>query len=266
MPFLNDVRIASELQGVPLTTLHGEFSPGQWEINTLHQADAVVAGTHALLLRRIVKGVARKHGYGATFMAKPFGELAGSGMHIHASVYDKDGSNVFADPDPVEPPRLMPRLRHAVGGLGQLLDESMLCFAPHANSYRRFKAGALAPSGKSWGYDHREVALRIPRSTEHNRRIEHRVAGAEANPYLVLAAVLAGIHHGLQPLSTPESRCRGMLTCRKTRRHCPHVLIKQLNCLPAATLYKAISVKSSRESIPPSDKARAMPITPRSQI
>ena len=201
--FLNDVRIASELQGVPLTTLHGEFSPGQWEINTLHQADAVVAGTHALLLRRIVKGVARKHGYGATFMAKPFGELAGSGMHIHASVYDKEGTNVFADPDPVEPPRLMPRLRHAIGGLGRLLDESMLCFAPHANSYRRFRAGALAPSGKSWGYDHREVALRIPRSTEHNRRIEHRVAGAEANPYLVLAAVLAGMHYGLQSAIDP---------------------------------------------------------------
>ncbi|MAI94983.1 MAG: glutamine synthetase [Halieaceae bacterium] len=195
--FLNDVRIASEMQGVPLTTLHGEFSPGQWEINTLHQEDAILAGTHALLLRRIVKGVARKHGYGATFMAKPFAELAGSGMHIHASIYDSAGSNIFADPEPVEPPRLMPRLRHAVGGLGKLLDESMLCFAPHANSYRRFKAGALAPSGKSWGYDHREVALRIPRSTEHNRRIEHRVAGAEANPYLVLAAVLTGIHHGL---------------------------------------------------------------------
>jgi glutamine synthetase len=151
--FLNDVRIASELQGVPLTTVHSEFSPGQWEINTHHQQDAVLAGTHALLLRRIVKGVARK--------------------------------------------------RHAVAGLGALLDESMLCLAPHPNSYRRFRAGALAPSGRSWGYDHREVALRVPRSSEHNRRIEHRVAGADANPYLALAAVLAGIHYGLEQQLQP---------------------------------------------------------------
>ena len=201
--FLNDVRIASELQGVPLTTVHSEFSPGQWEINTHHQQDAVLAGTHALLLRRIVKGVARKHGFGATFMAKPFADIAGSGMHIHASIYDSEGANIFADANPVDPPRLMPRLRHAVAGLGALLDESMLCLAPHPNSYRRFRAGALAPSGRSWGYDHREVALRVPRSSEHNRRIEHRVAGADANPYLALAAVLAGIHYGLEQQLQP---------------------------------------------------------------
>ena len=201
--FLNDVRIASELQGVPLTTVHSEFSPGQWEINTHHQQDAVLAGTHALLLRRIVKGVARKHGLGATFMAKPLADIAGSGMHIHASIYDSEGANIFADANPVDPPRLMPRLRHAVAGLGALLDESMLCLAPHPNSYRRFRAGALAPSGRSWGYDHREVALRVPRSSEHNRRIEHRVAGADANPYLALAAVLAGIHYGLEQQLQP---------------------------------------------------------------
>ena len=201
--FLNDVRIASELQGVPLTTVHSEFSPGQWEINTHHQQDAVLAGTHALLLRRIVKGVARKHGLGATFMAKPFADIACSGMHIHASIYDSEGANIFADANPVDPPRLMPRLRHAVAGLGALLDESMLCLAPHPNSYRRFRAGALAPSGRSWGYDHREVALRVPRSSEHNRRIEHRVAGADANPYLALAAVLAGIHYGLEQQLQP---------------------------------------------------------------
>ena len=201
--FLNDVRIASELQGVPLTTVHSEFSPGQWEINTHHQQDAVLAGTHALLLRRIVKGVARKHGLGATFMAKPFADIAGSGMHIHASIYDSEGANIFADANQVDPPRLMPRLRNAVAGLGALLDESMLCLAPHPNSYRRFRAGALAPSGRSWGYDHREVALRVPRSSEHNRRIEHRVAGADANPYLALAAVLAGIHYGLEQQLQP---------------------------------------------------------------
>ncbi len=195
--FLNDVRIACELQNVPMTAIHSEFSPGQWEINTQHQTDVVLAGHHAILLRRIIKGCARRHGLGATFMAKPFSDIPGSGMHIHASLYDTSGQNLFADPDPTDPPRLMPTLRHAVGGLVELLDESMLCFAPNPNSYRRIQAAALAPSGRNWGYDHRDVAFRIPRSTEQSRRVEHRVAGADANPYLVLAAVLAGMHWGI---------------------------------------------------------------------
>ncbi|GAB5413027.1 MAG: glutamine synthetase family protein [Congregibacter sp.] len=195
--FLEDVRIACEIQNVPLTAIHSEFSPGQWEINTHHQKDALLAGDHAMLLKRIVKGVARRHGIGATFMAKPFGDTAGNGLHIHASVYDQSGTNVFADPDPQDPPRLTEKLRYGVGGLGATINEGMAIFAPNVNSYRRFKAGAFAPSGESWAYDHREASLRIPVSSENNRRIEHRIAGADANPYLVLAAVLAGIHHGL---------------------------------------------------------------------
>ncbi|MEE4279796.1 MAG: glutamine synthetase family protein [Halieaceae bacterium] len=206
--FLNDVREACAIQAVPLTAIHSEFSPGQWEINTHHQDDAVLAGDHALLLRRIVKAVARRHGFAATFMAKPFSELAGSGLHIHASVYDREGKNVFADPDPEHPPRLMPRLRHAVAGLGHTIDQGMAIFAPNPNSYRRFRAGAFAPSGASWGYDHREVALRIPRSSEANRRIEHRIAGADANPYLVLAAVLAGMHAGMARGQEPDEPVR----------------------------------------------------------
>jgi glutamine synthetase len=201
--FLNDVREACEIQGVPLTAIHSEFSPGQWEINTHHQKDAVLAGDHALLLRRVVKGVARRHGLGATFMAKPFGDLAGSGMHIHASVYDANGQNIFADEAPTDTVRLTPKLRHAIAGLGDTIDQGMAIFAPNPNSYRRFQAGAFAPSGASWGYDHREVALRVPSSSESNRRIEHRIAGADANPYLVLAAVLAGMHAGMQRKRDP---------------------------------------------------------------
>lgn len=205
--FLNDVREACEIQSVPLTAIHSEFSPGQWEINTHHQADVVLAGDHAMLLRRIVKAVARRHGIAATFMAKPFDDSAGNGLHIHCSVYDAAGNNVFADtgaPLPAgEPPRLMPRLRHAVGGLAATINEGMAIFAPNPNSYRRFKAGGFAPSGPSWGYDHREASLRVPVSSESNRRIEHRVAGADANPYLVLAAVLAGVHWGMAQQTDP---------------------------------------------------------------
>ncbi|MEQ8262743.1 glutamine synthetase family protein [Pseudohaliea sp.] len=201
---LEDVRRACESQAVPLTAIHSEFSPGQWEINTHHQADILLAADHALLLRRIIKSVARRHGLGATFMAKPFAELGGSGLHIHTSVYRDDGSNVFAHSEATQPPTLTEPLRHAVGGLQATIDEAMAIFAPNPNSYRRFTPGAFAPAGRSWGYDHREVALRVPSSSEHNRRIEHRIAGADANPFFVVAAVLAGIHHGLETGAEPS--------------------------------------------------------------
>ncbi len=202
--FLEDVRRACETQAVPLTAIHSEFSPGQWEINTHHEADTLLAADHALLLRRIVKGVARRHGLGATFMAKPFADHGGSGLHIHVSAYRDDGSNIFAHGEATTPPTLTAPLRHAIGGLQATIDEAMAIFAPNPNSYRRFTPGAFAPAGRSWGYDHREVALRIPASTETNRRIEHRIAGADANPYFVVAAVLAGIHHGLETSPEPS--------------------------------------------------------------
>ncbi|MEM1114724.1 MAG: glutamine synthetase family protein [Pseudomonadota bacterium] len=201
--FLDDVRKACDVQQVPLTAIHSEFSAGQWEINTHHTDDPLEACDHAMLLRRIVKGVARRHGLGATFMAKPFADQAGSGMHIHASVYDSNGSNIFACPDSGPPRYYSDTLRHAIGGLVATMEESMAILAPNANSYRRFKAGAFAPATPNWGYNHREVALRIPVSSEDNRRIEHRVGGADANPYLVTAAVLAGIHHGISERRNP---------------------------------------------------------------
>ncbi|MEH6581371.1 MAG: glutamine synthetase family protein [Halioglobus sp.] len=201
--FLDDVRKACELQGVPLTAMHAEFSPGQWEINTHHVKDPIQACDHAMLLKRIVKGVARKHGFAATFMAKPFGDAAGSGLHIHTSVYDSDGNNIFSDPKAEEPPAMSDTLRHAIGGMSETMAESMAIFAPNANSYRRFKPGVYAPISPTWGYNHREVALRIPVSTDDNRRIEHRVAGADANPYLTMAAVLAGIHYGISNRCSP---------------------------------------------------------------
>ena len=196
--FLEEVRQTCERQGVPLTAIHSEFSSGQWEINTHHVDDPLSACDHAMLLKRIVKGVARKHGFAASFMAKPFAELAGSGLHIHTSVYTEDGENIFDAAADDTAPTTSATLRNAVGGLSATMAEAMAIFAPNANSYRRFKPGAYAPYAPTWGYNHRDVALRIPVSSGSNRRIEHRVAGADANPYLVMAAVLAGIQHGLE--------------------------------------------------------------------
>ena len=201
--FLDDVRIACEQQAVPVTTMLSEFAPGQWEINTHHVDDPLLACDHALLLKRIVKGVALRHGLSATFMAKPFAGSAGSGLHIHASLYDGEGNNVFSDPTAAAVPALSPLFRHAIGGLARTMSEAMAIFAPNANSYRRFVPGNYVPLAPSWGYNHRDVSLRIPVSSHHNRRVEHRVAGADANPYLVAAAVLAGIHYGISHRCEP---------------------------------------------------------------
>lgn len=201
--FLNDVREACQLQRVPLTTIHSEFAPGQWEINTHHVADPLVACDHALLLKRIVKGVALKHGFSASFMAKPFAGSGGCGLHIHSSLYDKAGVNLLSDPACESMPAISATMRHAIGGMARTMPEAMAIFAPNANSYRRFVPGTYVPLAPSWGYNHRDVSLRIPVASAHNCRVEHRVAGADANPYLVVAAILAGMHYGISQRCEP---------------------------------------------------------------
>ena len=195
--FLEDVRLACELQNVPMTTVHSEFSPGQFEINLHHVGNPVTACDHAILLKRIIKGVARQHGMAATFMAKPFADIPGSGLHVHFSLYDSEGRNVFFEANSLEIPAISDTFRHAIGGLAETMSDAMAIFAPNANSYRRLIPGNFAPLTPNWGYNHRDVALRIPVSGEKDCRIEHRVAGADANPYLVMAALVAGIHHGI---------------------------------------------------------------------
>lgn len=201
--FLEDVRRTCEAQNVPMTTVHSEFSPGQYEINLHHVDDPVAACDHGILLRRIVKGVARQQGLAATFMAKPFTEIAGSGLHIHFSLYNSQGENIFADMSSDQTPAISANLRHAIGGLAETMAEAMAIFAPNANSYRRLIPGNFAPLSPNWGYNHRDVSLRIPVSGHKDCRVEHRVAGADANPYLVMAALAAGVHHGLTQRCDP---------------------------------------------------------------
>ncbi|MBP7309514.1 MAG: hypothetical protein KA959_09350, partial [Polaromonas sp.] len=167
--------------------------------NLKHRDDAVGACDDAILLKRVIKSVAEKQNLLASFMAKPFVEQAGSGTHIHVSLLDQNGKNIFASSkdNPAEP------LKHAISGLQQVSKDTMLMFAPHANSYRRFVLNAFVPLNDCWGYNNRTVALRIPHSDEKNVRVEHRIAGADANPYLVTAAVLAGILHGLDTKGDP---------------------------------------------------------------
>jgi len=202
--FLDDLHDVCEAQNIPAGTTTSEFAAGQFEINLEHVDDPVLACDHGVLLKRAIKAVARSHGLVACFMAKPFEESAGSGLHIHMSLVDRNGRNYLSHGKAsMATPPYSARLRHAVGGLAKTMAEATAIFAPNANSYRRLRPEMFAPVEPNWGANHRNVALRIPVSDEQNLRVEHRVAGADANPYLVTAAILAGVHHGLKNKCEP---------------------------------------------------------------
>lgn len=198
-PVFDDIYAAARAQGLPLRTLMSEYAPGQYEITLLHRDDALRALDDAIVFKRLIRGVALRHGLIACFMAKPFADQAGSGMHMHVSLQNERGENVFASEDPAG----TPLLRHAIGGLQRSMAESMLIFAPNANSYRRFRRMSYAPVAPTWGINNRSVSLRVPAGGAASRHIEHRVSGADANPYLVAATVLAGVQLGLQSQADP---------------------------------------------------------------
>lgn len=178
--FLRDLWASADAMGIPLEGAISEYAPGQLELTLKHHADALRAADDAVLYKRAAKGVALRHGCEATFMAKPFADLAGSGMHLHVSVNDKAGKNIFAS----DKPEGEPVLAHAVGGMKKLLGDSMAIYAPNANSYRRFKANSYAPVAPTWGVNNRTVSFRVPAGAPNTRHIEHRVAGADAHPAL----------------------------------------------------------------------------------
>ena len=198
-PVLHEIEATCAAQGIPADVTTVEYAPGQFEINLQHVADPLLACDLAVLFKRTVKAVARKHRMVASFMAKPFGEESGNGMHVHVSLVDGDGRNVFAGgPDAETGLPIADSLKHAIGGLRAAMPESMAIFAPNANSYRRFRLESYAPVNRAWGTNNRTVSLRIPHSGPAAVRVEHRPAGADANPYLTVAAILAGIHHGME--------------------------------------------------------------------
>ncbi|WP_044871693.1 glutamine synthetase family protein [Pseudomonas sp. LFM046] len=203
-PFLADLYAACKAQGIPARTAISEYAPGQVEI-TLEHGDALDAMDQAVRYKRLVKGVAHAHGMQACFMAKPFAEIAGTGMHMHVSLADGEGRNLFASEDPAG----TPLLRQAVGGMLESLLDSLLMFCPNANSYRRFQANSYAPLAPTWGVDNRTVSLRVPGGPANSRHIEHRICGADANPYLAAAAILAGIHRGIRENIDPGRPIEG---------------------------------------------------------
>lgn len=202
---IDDIMNAARAIGIPADGVISEAGPGQFELNILHRPDALAMADDAMLMRRIVRGLAQKHGFGATFMAKPYGDASGSGMHIHASVNDASGANVLADASTGAP---APALFHAVAGLVAAMPECMLAFAPNANSFRRFRPDAHAPVSAGWGHDDRSAAIRVIDGSKVGggakaTRIEHRISGADANAYLALGAMLGAMLQGIEAGAMP---------------------------------------------------------------
>jgi len=194
LPLFSDIYAGAAKAGIKAETVISEYAPGQYELTLHYRTDVMRAADDLVRLKRIVRAQARSHGVTACFMAKPNEDHAGSGMHLHVSLQDAAGRNVFVEAvEGVWSDSIL----QALGGLRATMGESMLVFAPHANSWRRFASQSYAPVSPTWGVNNRSVALRIPAGDRAARRIEHRPAGVDANPYLVAATVLAGVRHGM---------------------------------------------------------------------
>lgn len=203
-PLIEDIYDYCEAMAMQVDNLVHEEGTAQLEVNFLH-GDAMALSDQMFLFKRIVREAAMRHEVYATFMAKPMQNEPGSSMHWHLSLVSaEDGRNVFSQPDGAE----SPMFRHFIGGLQQYLPHVALLLAPYVNSYRRFTRYMAAPINLQWGYDNRTVGLRVPETAPQDRRVENRVAGADVNPYLAIAASLAcgylGIEEQLEP-SAPET-------------------------------------------------------------
>lgn len=212
-PFLDDLYRGCERLGLPVRTAISEYAPGQVEITLQHRPDVLQAMDEAVRYKRLVRGVARRHGMQACFMAKPFAEHAGSGLHLHASLADAEGRNLFAcsieelQRDGATGAAAL--LRHGIAGLLDSLEDGLAVFCPNANSYRRFQANSYAPLARNWGINNRTVSMRVPGGPDASRHIEHRICGADANPYLAAALVLEGLHHGITDKRQPGAPVTG---------------------------------------------------------
>ncbi len=198
-PFFDAVYAGAKTLDLPLETLISEYAVGQYEL-TLRYRDLARAADDIIIAKRLIRMTARRFGMEACFMAKPFGQMSGSGMHLHLSLADAAGQNLFADPAEGE---LSPLMLNAIGGIRQVMAETMLVVAPFLNSWRRFASTIYSPASNTWGQEDRLVALRIPSGAAKTRHFEHRIAGVDANPYLVAAVTLGTALDGIEAGAAP---------------------------------------------------------------
>lgn len=203
--FFNDLYDACEQMDIPADAAISEAGLGQFEINLMHVDDMLKAADDAWLFKLLVRGLARKHGFAASFMSKPYLDYPGNGMHVHFSVLDAEGNNIFDNGGPEGSPALL----HAIAGCLEAMPGSMLILAPHDNSYERLVPGNHAPTKLVWGYENRTTAIRVPGGNHKARRVEHRVAGGDVNPYLLLTAILGAALDGMDRKAQPPAPVKG---------------------------------------------------------
>lgn len=232
-PLISAIQQASLDSGMAADTAIAEYGRSQFEINLGHRADPLRAADEAALLRRLVRRIARQHGHDASFMGKPFADDTGSGLHLHISLWDAAGKNIMQESEG-EKPESAAALQHAVAGMACHLGESMALFAPNANAWRRLQPGHYAPVDKSWGHNNRTVSFRIPTGPASARRLEHRCASADANVYLVSAAVLAAMADGIERQLVPPPITTGNAYAAPLRDGLPKTWAEALDSFAAS--------------------------------
>ncbi|HEY6633105.1 MAG TPA: glutamine synthetase family protein [Rhizobiaceae bacterium] len=219
--------------GIPVDTLSHETGAAQLEINLLH-GDPLRLADQVVLFKRIARKAAAEQGMNITFMAKPRGDQAGSAMHLHVSLVDAAGENLFADGEGED----TPMFRHFMGGLQKYIPEAMPLFAPHVNSYRRIRPSLSAPANVEWSHDNRSCGLRVPKGGRDARRVENRLPGADANPYLAIAATLLCGYLGVE--ERLERRPEALGNVYRSQSTLPPTMAQALErfvaCQPARTL------------------------------
>ena len=241
-PLFEDMYDWCELQGLDLDTLIHEEGTAQMEINFRH-GDALDLADQIVVFKRTMREAALKHNVAATFMAKPMTGEPGSAMHLHQSIVDiQTGKNIFSNADG----SMSELFLHHIGGLQKLIPEALPLFAPNVNSFRRFLPDTSAPVNVEWGEENRTVSLRVPDSTPDNRRVENRLAGADANPYLALAASLLCGYIGMVEGLKPSAQVKGRGYERRNLR-LPLTIEAALECMEGSkTLEKYLGDKFIR--------------------
>ncbi|MGB1270940.1 MAG: glutamine synthetase family protein [Endozoicomonas sp.] len=234
-PLFEDVYDWCEAQGLDVDTLIHEEGAAQMEINFRH-GDALSLADQVFVFKRTVREAALKHDIGATFMAKPISNEPGSSMHLHQSFLDKNGQNLFSNPDGTTSKKLY----HYIGGLQRYVSEAMALFAPNVNSYRRFLSNTSAPVNLAWGLDNRTVSLRVPDSSASDRRVENRLAGADANPYLAFAGSLLCGYLGMVNNIEPSQPVIGNAAEEGSDRRLPLNLEEALELMESSEVLKEI--------------------------
>ena len=201
-PVLGPMRRELAEMGIPIEQSNPEYAAGQVEVNIRYDS-AMIAADRVVMFRSLVKQLATRHGLNATFMAKPFIDESGNGFHLHYSLWSQ-GKNIFADAG-----KLNDRGRHFLGGMQQRMAEASICGAATVNAYRRRQPLSFCPVNASWGLDNRTVALRVIEGSDSAVRIEKRDAGADCNPYLLMAADIAAGLDGIEGKTEPTAITTG---------------------------------------------------------